>query len=49
MGNLNVGRGGEPNAPTADSHERDSELLIHGKDGQIQECNTYKRDPYPPA
>jgi len=22
MGNLNVGRGGEPNAPTADSHER---------------------------
>jgi hypothetical protein len=25
-----------------------SELLIHGKDGTIQERNTYKRDPYPP-
>ena len=24
-----------------------SELLIHGKDGKIQERNTYKRDPYP--
>jgi hypothetical protein len=22
-----------------------SELLIHGKDGKIQERNTYKRDP----
>ena len=26
-----------------------SELLIHGKDGKIQERNTYKRDPYPPS
>jgi hypothetical protein len=25
-----------------------SELLIHGKDGQIQERNTNKTDPYPP-
>jgi Uncharacterized protein conserved in bacteria (DUF2188) len=25
-----------------------SELLIHGKDGTIQERNTYKRDPHPP-
>jgi hypothetical protein len=25
-----------------------SELLIHGKDGKIQERNTYKKDPYPP-
>ena len=25
-----------------------SELLIHGKDGQIQERNTYKSDPNPP-
>jgi hypothetical protein len=26
-----------------------SELLVHGKDGQIQERNTYKVDPFPPA
>lgn len=26
-----------------------SELLIHGKDGQIRERNTYGSDPYPPA
>ena len=25
------------------------ELLIHGKAGKIQERNTYKADPYPPA
>jgi hypothetical protein len=25
-----------------------SELLIHGKDGKIQERNTYKPDPSPP-
>ena len=25
-----------------------SELLIHGKDGKIQERNTYKQDLYPP-
>jgi hypothetical protein len=25
-----------------------SELLIHGKDGEIQERNTYKQDPSPP-
>jgi hypothetical protein len=25
-----------------------SELLIHGKDGKIQERNTYKLDPHPP-
>jgi hypothetical protein len=26
-----------------------SELLIHGKDGKIQERDTYKADPFPPA
>ena len=25
-----------------------SELVIHGKNGQIQEKNTYGSDPYPP-
>jgi Uncharacterized protein conserved in bacteria (DUF2188) len=25
-----------------------SELLIHGKDGKVQERNTYKGDPHPP-
>jgi hypothetical protein len=25
-----------------------SELLIHRKDGKIQERKTYKRDPFPP-
>ena len=25
-----------------------SELLIHGKDGQIRERNSYGKDPYPP-
>jgi hypothetical protein len=25
-----------------------SELLVHGKDGQIQERNTYKTDPFAP-
>jgi uncharacterized protein DUF2188 len=25
-----------------------SELLVHGKDGKIQERNTYKTDPFPP-
>ncbi len=25
------------------------ELLIHGKDGKIQEERTYGRDPYPPS
>lgn len=25
-----------------------SELLIHGKNGQIRERNTYGNDPYPP-
>jgi len=25
-----------------------SELLIHGKDGQIREKNSYGNDPYPP-
>lgn len=25
-----------------------SELLIHGKDGKIQERSTYKPDPHPP-
>ena len=24
------------------------ELFIHGRDGKIQERNTYGRDPYPP-
>jgi len=23
-------------------------LLIHGKDGEIEDRNNYKRDPYPP-
>jgi uncharacterized protein DUF2188 len=26
-----------------------AELLIHGKDGKIQERNTYKSDPFPPG
>ena len=25
-----------------------SELLIHGRDGQIRERNSYGNDPYPP-
>lgn len=25
-----------------------SELIIHGKDGKIQERNSYGSDPYPP-
>jgi hypothetical protein len=25
-----------------------SELLIHGRNGQIRERNTYGKDPYPP-
>lgn len=25
-----------------------SELIIHGRDGQIREKNTYGKDPYPP-
>jgi hypothetical protein len=25
-----------------------SEMLIHGADGRIRECNTYGKDPYPP-
>ncbi|MFQ2386752.1 DUF2188 domain-containing protein [Aeromonas dhakensis] len=25
-----------------------SELLIHGRDGQIREKNSYGNDPYPP-
>jgi uncharacterized protein DUF2188 len=25
-----------------------SELLVHGRDGKIQERNTYKTDPFPP-
>ena len=25
-----------------------SEMLIHGKNGQIRERNTYGNDPYPP-
>lgn len=25
-----------------------SEMLIHGRNGQIRERNTYGRDPYPP-
>ena len=26
-----------------------SELLIHGKDGEIQERNSFGHDPHPPA
>jgi hypothetical protein len=26
-----------------------SELVIHGRDGQIREKNTYGPDPYPPT
>jgi hypothetical protein len=26
-----------------------SELLTHGKDGKIQQRNTYGHDPHPPA
>ncbi len=25
-----------------------AEVVIHGRDGQIRERNTYGRDPYPP-
>ena len=25
-----------------------SELLVHGRNGQIRERNTYGKDPYPP-
>ena len=25
-----------------------SEMLIHGENGRIRECNTYGTDPYPP-
>ncbi|GHA20433.1 hypothetical protein GCM10007989_14360 [Devosia pacifica] len=31
---------------TAKSHG--SEMLIHGRNGQIRERNTYGSDPYPP-
>lgn len=27
---------------------QDSELFIHGKNGQIRERNSYGNDPYPP-
>jgi len=27
---------------------QESELLIHGKDGQIRNRNSYGNDPYPP-
>lgn len=30
------------------SIRQDAELFIHGKDGQIQERNSYGPDPYPP-
>lgn len=26
-----------------------SEMLVHGRDGQIRERNTYGPDPFPPA
>jgi hypothetical protein len=28
--------------------QNQSELNIHGRDGQIREKNTYGKDPYPP-
>lgn len=28
--------------------QNESELNVHGRDGQIREKNTYGRDPYPP-
>lgn len=28
-------------------HQR-SELLVHGKDGQIQSCDSHGHDPFPP-
>lgn len=31
------------------AQNQQSELIIHGKDGQIREKNTYKEDPFPPA
>ena len=30
------------------SKNQESELFIHGRNGQIRERNTYGKDPYPP-
>jgi hypothetical protein len=35
-------------AGTKTAKSNRSELSIHGKDGKIQEKNTYKKDPFPP-
>ena len=33
---------------TGISKNQGSEMLIHGRNGQIRERNTYGKDPYPP-
>jgi uncharacterized protein YdaT len=30
------------------SKTQETEMFIHGRDGQIRERNTYGRDPFPP-
>jgi len=36
------------NAAKSIAKNQNSELLIHGKNGQIRERNSYGNDPYPP-
>lgn len=35
-------------AARANAMREQSEMLIHGRNGQIRERNTYGKDPYPP-
>lgn len=35
-------------AARATAINQGSEMLIHGRNGQIRERNTYGKDPYPP-
>lgn len=30
------------------SRKQHSELIIHGSDGRIRECDSHGKDPYPP-
>ena len=36
------------NAARSTAINQQSEMLIHGKNGQIRERNSYGNDPYPP-
>lgn len=36
------------NAGKAIAQNQQSELVIHGKDGKIQDSNSYGNDPFPP-